>query len=134
MATKPDPQLDVWNRPFWDACSRGRLTVQQCGKTGNCWFPPAPVSPFDPKAGWKWVHCEGTGEIVSFVIFHQKYFDGFAEDLPYNVAMVRIKEGPIFVTNVKSDNAVLHVGMPVEVFFERRGEFSIPLFQPARAA
>lgn len=132
MAAKPDPIVDVWNKPFWDACSNGKLIVQRCKKTGQCWFPPGPVSPFDPKAGWEWITCDGSGEIVSFVVFHQKYFDGFADELPYNVSMVRLNEGPILLTNVEADNDTLDIGMKVGVFFDQRGDFSIPLFRPER--
>jgi uncharacterized OB-fold protein len=134
MAAKPEPLLDVWNKPFWDACAEGRLMVQRCKATGRCWFPPGPVSPFAPKAGWEWITSSGKAEVASFVVFHQKYFDGFADELPYNVAMVRLDEGATLVTNVRAANESLHVGMKVGVFFERRGSFSVPLFRPEGAA
>lgn len=130
MSEKPEPSVDVWNRPFWDACREKRLTVQRCANTGKCWFPPAPVSPFDPMSDWNWVECSGNAEVISWVVFHQKYFAGFADELPYNVAMVQLEEGPVLVTNIQADNDAVHIGMPVAVTFEDRGDFTVPLFEP----
>lgn len=133
MTAKPEPLVDVWNKPFWDACAEGRLILQR-GKTSHrYWFPPGPVCPFDPEAEWEWAPSAGRGEVASFVVFHQKYFDGFADELPYNVAMVRLAEGPLFVTNVKVANDKMRVGLKVRVYFEQRGGFAIPLFEPESA-
>ncbi len=41
---------------------------------------------------------QGTGEIVSWVIFHRKYFDDFPP--PYNMIAVRLDEGPIVISNL----------------------------------
>ena len=128
---KPNPIVDVWNKPFWDACAQGRLLLQRCGETGRCWYPPAPVSPYAPRAPWNWVECSGRGEILSWVVFHQKYYESFADELPYNVTMVRLEEGAQLLTNVTADNAELAVGKAVEVTFERRGEVTVPLFRLA---
>jgi uncharacterized OB-fold protein len=133
VTEKPEPIVDVWNKPFWDACREGRLMLQRCRETGQCWYPPSPVSPYAPRAGWEWVDCSGRGEILSFVVFHQKYYDGFAGELPYNVTMVRLAEGAQLLTNVTADNDALAVGKPVEVVFEDRGRFNVPVFRLAAA-
>jgi uncharacterized OB-fold protein len=130
MADKPTPTVDVWNKPFWDACKDRRLTMQRCETTGKYWFPPAPVSPFAPRGKWKWIECSGRGTVVSWVVFHQKYFAGFEDELPYNVAMIRLDEGPTLISNIKADNDDIQIGMPVSVTFEKRGEFLIPTFEP----
>lgn len=126
---KPTPLIDVWNTPFWEACKEKRLVLQRCSKTGQCWYPPAPVSPYDPYADWEWVECSGKGEIVSWIIFHHNYFAGFAEEIPYNVTMVRLDEGAVLLTNIIDGNDRLAKGAKVEVAFEDRGEFTVPLFE-----
>jgi uncharacterized protein len=128
MTKMPLPLLDVWNKPFWDACNDGRLTVQRCAATGKVWFPPSPVCPFDPGSKWEWVDSAGKGEVLSWVVFHQKYFEGFADRLPYNVAMVRLDEGFVLLTNIDAPNEEIGIGRRVSLKFERRGDFNVPIF------
>jgi uncharacterized OB-fold protein len=131
---KPSPTIDVWNKPFWDACASRRLLLQRCGTTGKCWYPPAPNSPYAPRGPWEWSECSGRGTVLSWVVFHQKYFDGFADEIPYAVAMVRLAEGATVLTNIQGDRGSIAVGSPVEVAFEDRGSDVVPVFRLVPAA
>jgi uncharacterized OB-fold protein len=124
----PQPALDPWNRPFWDACAQGKLVFQQCRKTKKAWFPPSPVSPFDLSAGWDWIESKGEGEVLSWVVFHQKYFAGFADRLPYNVAMIKLDNGAVILSNIDAPNEEIQVGRRVAVKFEQRGAVTVPIF------
>lgn len=132
--TKPMPVIDVWSRPFWEACSQERLIAQRCDESGEVWFPPSPVSPVTRTRKWTWVDLSGRGKIWSFVVFHQRYFKGFADDIPYNVAQIRLEEGPYFLANVVGcANDELEIDMPVRVVFERAtSDIVIPKFTPDR--
>jgi uncharacterized OB-fold protein len=70
--------------------------------------------------------------VVSWVVFHQIYFEGFRAEAPYNVALVRLDEGPSLLTNVVGiPNEELTIGMPVSVVFEdATAEVTVPKFQP----
>lgn len=127
----PEPTIDNWNRPFWDAAREKRLIVQRCRSTGQSWFPPSPVSPFDLKGGWDWIDCSGKGTILSWVVFHQKYFAGFADRIPYNCALVQLEEGARLVSNILAPNDAIRIGQKVAVAFEERGAFSVPVFSIA---
>ena len=131
MSAMPEPTIDAWNKPFWDACNEEKLIVQRCRGTQKTWFPPSPVSPFAQDAGWDWVDCSGKGTVLSFVVFHQKYFAGFADRLPYNCAIVQLEEGAHLVSNIDAPNDTLAIGQNVHVAFERRGSFNVPVFRPA---
>ena len=128
---KPLPKIDVWNKPFWDA-TQEEIFLAQKDAEGNVWFPPSPVSPFTRSDQWKWVRLSGHGRVASWVVFHQKYFSGFAEDIPYNVALVELKEGPRIITNlVGLANEDIQIGMDVELVFRDATEhFKLPVFQP----
>ena len=132
MSAMPEPAIDPWSKPFWDACESSRLTVQRCRKTGKTWFPPSAVSPFAPEAGWDWTECSGRGKVLSWVVFHQKYFTGFADRLPYNCVLVQLDEGARMVSNLDEPNDVIKIGQNVTVAFERRGSFSVPIFRALR--
>jgi uncharacterized OB-fold protein len=119
----------VWNKPFWQACTENRLLLQRCEESGKCWYPPSPRSPYAPRSGWKWVQCCGKGKVLSWVVFHQKYFDGFADEIPYVVAMVELAEGAMMLTNIVGSRDAIVVGAPVEVTFDDRGAHKVPVFR-----
>lgn len=131
---KPLPPLEVWSRPFWDACREQRLIAQRCDVSGEVFFPPAPVSPVTRTEQWSWVELSGLGTVWSWVIMHQRYFKGFAEDVPYNIAQVKLDEGPMLITNlVGIANGDITADMRVRVVFEpATDEFTIPKFTPVR--
>ncbi|KQP19263.1 Zn-ribbon domain-containing OB-fold protein [Pseudorhodoferax sp. Leaf265] len=132
--SKPLPVVDVWNRPFWNACRDHRLLMQRDKAKGEFWFPPSPVVPRTLSREWEWVELSGFGTVTSWVVFHQKYYAGFADDLPYNVAMVRLDEGPFIFTNlVGMENDDIRIGQRVRVTFRDANEqVSIPVFEPVR--
>lgn len=131
MSEMPQPSVDRWNKAFWDACQLNRLIAQRCRATGKVWLPPSPVSPYAPEAGWDWIECSGKGEVVSWVVFHQKYFAGFADRIPYNCAMIRLEEGALLISNIEGPNEAIHIGQRVTVAFEKRGAANVPVFRGA---
>lgn len=128
---KPMPRIDVWNKPFWDATREHQFLAQQ-DEDGNTWFPPGPMSPFNHSDRWTWVALNGRGRVLSWVVFHQKYFAGFGEELPYNVALVQLAEGPVVFTNLSGiSNDKIEIGMQVKVeFSEMDGTMNLPVFRP----
>ena len=132
LATRPKPLVDTWNRPFWDACREHRLMLQRCKGTGQCFFPPAPVSPFTGRPDWEWVTASGKGTVWSWVVFHQGYFPGMKDELPYPVVMVQLDEGPFLLTNLEGMEAEeIGIGQRVSVRFPGGPEgFVLPQFGP----
>lgn len=129
---KPLPTLDVWSRPFWEACKDERLIAQKCAVSGEVWWPPGPVSPVTRQEDWDWVDLSGEGTVWSWVIMHQRYFAGFAPEIPYNIAQVRLDEGPILITNlVGVAEEDIRRDMRVRVVFEKAtDEITLPKFTP----
>jgi uncharacterized OB-fold protein len=68
------------------------------------------------------------------VIFHQRYYQGFKDDIPYNVIQVELEEGPRIISSlVGVQNEEITMGMPVEVIFEDiTKEITLPKFQPLK--
>lgn len=128
---KPLPVIDVWSKPFWDACREHRLLMQRDIVTGEFWFPPSPVAPRTLSKEWEWAQVCGRGTVTSWVVFHQKYYPGFADELPYNVAMVQLDEGPCIFTNlVGIANDQIRIDQRVRVTFRDANEqISIPVFE-----
>lgn len=130
---KPLPEADKWSAPFFAACKEQKLIAQKCDVTGKFFFPPAPVSPYTRDKNWSWSKLSGKGRIASFVVMHQKYFSGFADELPYPVIEVELEEGVKLISNiVELGDRKLAVGMAVEVVFSAATEdVTLPLFRPA---
>jgi uncharacterized OB-fold protein len=126
---KPLPRLDTLNKPFWAAAREGKLVLQHCPSCGDTRFPPGPVCPKCLAGEQDWVEASGRGVLESWVDMHRAYWDGFRDDLPYRVCLVRLAEGPVVVSNLvdKTDN--LRMGAAVRVAFDAvTDEVTLPKF------
>lgn len=130
---KPVPIRTAENAPYWDSAKQHSLQLQHCGACGKFRYPPSSYCPhcLSDETGWQAV--TGNGTIYSFILVHQRYDPSFASDLPYNVAIVELAEGPRLVSNIIGcSNEALRVGMPVEVTYDDvTAEFTLPKFRPA---
>jgi hypothetical protein len=114
------PQIHELNRPFWDACSAGKLVVQRCDVCGHLRYPISAVCPRCMAPEFSWQQCRGRGEVYSFVVFRHVYHEAWRERVPYVVALIRLDEGPTMLSNVVDiDPESVRVGLRVNVAFER---------------
>jgi len=110
----------------------GRLMLMKCGKCGTVRLPSRQHCDNCLSSEYAWVQSSGRGSIRTFGIMHQRYHPAFVPELPYNLAIVELEEGPRLVTNiVGASNDALEVGMPVVVDFEQHEDVAIPKFRPA---
>lgn len=133
---KPLPALDDANAAFWAAAKRDAVAVQRCSGCGVHRFPAARLCAACRGEECDWVTVSGRGRIESFCVFHQVYFPGFADDVPYNVVHVRLEEGAQLFSNlVGIANEDIKIGMAVEACFEAvTAEVTLVKFRPARPA
>ena len=70
------------------------------------------------------------GVLKSWAVFHRAYWPAFEGDLPYTVCLVRLEEGPLFITNfAKGMKSEPVVGASVRVVFEPvTDEITLPQF------
>lgn len=131
---RPLPLPDDVSRFFWDGAREGRLLVQRCQRCSKLQYPPDVVC----------VHCQsedlaptevtGRGQLWSYTVVERLFHAGFADSLPYVVALIELEEqeGLRLLTNVvDASPGELRVGLPVEVTFEDHGEVVLPQFRPA---
>lgn len=119
MYTKPLPVVTAENQPFWDACKRHELRLQRCEDCGKVRYPIFKTCDNCLSGHFVWEKVSGSGKVFSWVVFHRPYYPSFAEDVPYNVAMVELEEGPRLLANlVGVKNEDIYIGMPVEAVFE----------------
>ena len=131
--TKPLPPVTKLNKPFWEGTRQGELRLQTCNECGQRWYPPSTHCPQCLSRNWEWKAVSGRGKVWSWVVFHQRYFKAFEEDLPYNVTLVELDEGVMMMSRVEGiSDEEMKCDIPVKVAFQDANEEqSVPYFVPA---
>ena len=129
--TKPLPVIEKWNAPYWQAAKRHEFVAQRCRACGYTHLPPGPACTNCLSADQDWVQLSGRGTIYSYGVYYQCWHEGFAGDIPYNVALISLEEGLQIVSQVIGcDNEELDCGLAVEVSFDDiTPEVSLPKFR-----
>lgn len=116
---KPLPQDEPLSRPYWSLAKEHKLSVQRCCSCGDLHFPPGPVCPICLSDEQDFKVVSGRGTLLSWCTFHKGYWEGFHGDLPYNVCLVRLEEGPVIISNfIGSTPESMKMGMPVKALFD----------------
>jgi uncharacterized OB-fold protein len=116
---KPLPTITSLNQKFWTLARQSIFSLQTCNACGHQHVPESPVCPQCLSPDQDWLRASGEGVLESWVDFHRAYWDGFKAELPYRVCLVRLKEGPLFVSNLVDDSQQLRIGLPVCVVFTK---------------
>src|SRR5260370_39939341 len=129
---KPLPVVTEENRSFWEGCQQGKLLLQYCTQCQQYQFYPRLYCMHCNANALSWVEASGNGAIYSYTIIHQNKSPEFINDVPYNVAIVQLKEGPRLMSNIVDIvPEELRVELPVSVAFDQVTEsISLPRFRP----
>lgn len=129
---KPIPAPDAESQPFFDGAAQGKLMIRQCGTCKSYLHPSAESCTECLGDDLSWVQASGRGKLHTFGVMHQQYHPAFVEEIPYNVSLVELEEGPRIQTNiVGTPNEQLKVGMNLQVTFEDMGGVTLPKFKAA---
>lgn len=132
---KPLPRPTEDSAPFWAAARLSELRMQRCAHCELVRFPPSILCPRCLSDDAEWQRLSGRGTVFSWIIVHQSQHPAFNSDVPYNVAIVELAEGPRLHTNIVGcANQDIHIGMPVEVVFEQvSDDISLVRFRPLQS-
>ncbi len=126
------PNVDDLTRPFWDAAQQGQLIVQRCADCGAyVWHPQAWCRAcYGQRLAWQ--PMSGDAELFTYSVVHYAPLPGYANEVPYVLATVRLAEGPQMMTNlVGCDWRQVRIGQPLRVCWEERADgFVVPQFTP----
>lgn len=129
--TRPAPTADERSAPFFDGASRGALVLQRCTNCGDHHFPITEICTNCLQTEMEWVDASGAATLFTFGVMHYLYHPGFAKELPYNVSVVELAEGPRMNASVDAPNEDLEVGMALKVAFDTVDGVAVPIFRPA---
>jgi uncharacterized OB-fold protein len=127
----PAPVVTPENARFWEGVKAGQFLLAECTGCG--------ARSLDEEAcvrcganDRQWLPASGRGRLKSYVVFQRAYNDYWATQVPYNVCVVALDEGPELLTNVVDVSAdELEVGMQLEVVLRPRGEHVAPVARPS---
>lgn len=127
------PQTDSLSATYWKAAAEGRLLLQRCESCGNRQFYPRAHCIACGSFDLVWQEASGRGVVHTFSVIHRSGSPGFADELPYVVAIIELEEGPRMTANVVGvDPVEVVVDMPVQATFERvSDEVGLPQFTRA---
>jgi len=124
---------DVTTQPFWDACREHRLVLQYSPSRDRYQFYPRPFLAGDGATDLEWREASGYGVIHALAIVRLPLIHGWPP--PYVVALVRLREGPVMMSNIIAPDGslpVVRVGSSVRVVWRERtdGMAPLPVFTP----
>jgi uncharacterized OB-fold protein len=130
-SAKPLPIITDENRRFWDACAEGRLVMQQCDACRHIRWPIQALCPVCLGDGFDWAELSGRGEVFASVIYRRAFNPAFAADVPYDLVLVQLAEGPRMYSNVvEGPLEDIRVGAPITVLFDEvAAGVSVPRFR-----
>jgi uncharacterized OB-fold protein len=116
---KPLPQITDENRPFWGGCVAGSLRMQRCTACSHVRWPIQALCPRCLADTFAWDTLSGRGEVFAKVVYRRAFNPAFAPDVPYNLVLVQLAEGPRMYSNVvDAAPAEITVGAPLAVCFD----------------
>jgi uncharacterized protein len=131
------PERQEHNRAFWTGGGRQELLIQRCTKC-SLWVSP-PTSDC-PACGGELLAqpVSGRGEVFTYTVNYHPFNPSVP--LPYTIAIVQLEEQAdlrIAANIVGCEPDSVHVGLPVQVAFERQ-DFEddtvyAPVFTPVEA-
>jgi len=129
----PRPQIEPLTEPFWAAAREGRLVIQRCTDCGAFRHLPHAMCGSCQSPAHEWVASAGRGTVYTYTVITHPVHPATKAVLPYNVAIVQLDDcGGVLVPGnvVDCPPEDVHVGMAVEVVFERvDDEIAMPRFE-----
>jgi uncharacterized OB-fold protein len=129
---RPLPSPNALTEPYWLAANQHELKLPRCVACTKFHFYPRSACPHCGAVNLEWQPVSGKGEVYSYTVVHRAPSKGFAEMLPYVVAVVALTEGPHLMTRLTQvQPEAVRIGMRVQVEFEKQDdETTLPVFRP----
>ncbi len=122
---EPGPEWADW----WEATREQRLLIQRCEHCGRHQHYPRALCIHCGSNRLAWDEAQGTGVVYSCTTVHRS--PAPVPAAPYVVALVRIAEGPVLLTNIVGcDPADVRCDLPVTLTWEPVEDGrNLPLFR-----
>lgn len=128
---RPVARTDKVTEPWWKGTEAKSLLIQACNQCDHQQFYPRSTCTSCGSTDLAYKEATGTGRIYSFTVVHRAPHEAFTP--PYVVALVRLDEGPVMMTNITGcDPDDIRCDMAVTVTWEDLPDGRrLPMFVPA---
>ncbi|MBS1868432.1 MAG: OB-fold domain-containing protein [Actinobacteria bacterium] len=133
--TKPLPEADPEDRPYWESLKRHAMEIQRCSECGEYTFLPKPLCPNCLADALVWTRVSGRGTVWGTTTQSHPPLPSFsAEDMPFNISLVELAEGVRVCTNVIGCPVEdVRIGMEVEVVYDDvTDDVTLARFRPVK--
>ncbi len=127
------PPITAETEPYWTGCQQGELRLQHCSQCERYQFYPRLLCTDCGATEYlSWRAVSGFGQLASYSTVHLPVAPVYADQVPYFVALVRLDEGPMMMSNlVHVTPDQIRSGMQLQVVFRRAtDEVTLPYFEP----
>lgn len=130
-----DPNPSTVGKEYFELCNRGILAAQRCQDCSALRRYLTTVCPKCGKTEYEWEELSGVGETYSFTMSYTPMSAEFADDVPYIVALIDLREGIRMMSNIVEHEGVdVGIGTPVELTWRRTSDrTNLPMFRPNTA-
>lgn len=125
----PPPTPTALSAPFWAAAAKGRLLLQRCASCGQFNAYPREICPHCWSQDLTWEEVSGQAKVQTFTRVHQAGNAGWQLAAPYVIALVRLTEGPVLLTQLLATERPVHAGDACRVVFTKVGDWELPFFR-----
>jgi uncharacterized OB-fold protein len=133
----PDRENEEF-RKFWVSCAEHILVMPLCLTCGKLRWYPRSMCHRCHSLDWDWTPVSGKGRIFTYSVVRRAFDPGFADEIPFVVALVELDEEPEIhlVTRISGCRPEdVSIGIPVVVDFQKvDGDLTLPYFTPISAA
>jgi len=121
--SKPTPSADGLSAPYWEATTRGELSIQHCTGCDNLRHYPSVLCPHCYSSDHDWIIASGRGPLHSWTVTHHSFHPAFSALLPYTLVTVDLEEG-VRALGLLGDGLGqnLKPGMPLQARFQTRSD------------
>ncbi|MEE8443127.1 MAG: OB-fold domain-containing protein [Dehalococcoidia bacterium] len=92
---KMSPGPDEVSKPFWDACNKERLVVQNCTACTRLQHPPQEECyQCGSKDNLEWREMNGRGKIHGYCIMSDSRIKLLQADQPFIIAVIELEDAP----------------------------------------
>jgi len=129
----PGPTVTALTAPFWEAAREHRLLIQRCTACERPIFYPRACCPYCWADSPDWIEATGEATLDSWSVVSRPGHPGWRDAVPYTVALVRLAEGPVMLSQILGDPRSLRADMPLRVVWVQCAGTILPFFEPASA-
>jgi uncharacterized OB-fold protein len=125
----PGPNPTALSAPFWSAAAEGRLVLQRCRACSRFAAYPREICPFCWSEDLAWEEVSGLAEVQTFTRVHRAGNAGWQVATPFVVALVRLAEGPVLLTQLLGVGNGLRRGAACHMVQMRVADWTLPFFR-----